>query len=91
MIESNVIKYGEAFNVPSPDAYERLLLDCILGDSTLFTRADEVERAWQIITPVLEGWKNGSGSFIEQYRSGTRGPKEADDFIRADGREWRPL
>lgn len=84
-------KYGEAFNVPSPDAYERLLLDCILGDSTLFTRADEVERAWQIITPVLESWKAGTGSFIEQYRAGTRGPKEADDFIRADGREWRPL
>ena len=84
-------KYGEAFNVPAPDAYERLLLDCMLGDSTLFTRSDEVETAWSIITPILEGWEHGSGSFIELYRAGTWGPKQADDFIRADGREWRVL
>jgi glucose-6-phosphate 1-dehydrogenase len=84
-------KYGEAFNVPAPDAYERLLLDCMLGDSTLFTRSDEVETAWSIITPVIEGWERGSGSFIELYRAGTWGPKQADDFIRADGREWRVL
>jgi glucose-6-phosphate 1-dehydrogenase len=84
-------KYGEAFNVPVPDAYERLLLDCMLGDSTLFTRSDEVETAWSIITPVLNKWQDGSGSFIELYRAGTWGPKQADDFIRADGREWRVL
>jgi glucose-6-phosphate 1-dehydrogenase len=84
-------KYGTAFNVPAPDAYERLILDCMLGDSTLFTRSDEVETAWSILTPLLQKWLDGSGSFIELYRTGTWGPKQADDFIRADGREWRVL
>lgn len=84
-------KYGESFNVPAPDAYERLLLDCMLGDSTLFTRSDEVETAWAILDPVLQKWERGTGSFIELYRAGTWGPKQADDFIRADGREWRVL
>ena len=84
-------KYGTAFNVPAPDAYERLILDCMLGDSTLFTRSDEVETAWSIITPVQQKWQDDSGSFMELYRAGTWGPKQADDFIRADGREWRVL
>jgi len=84
-------KYGESFNVPAPDAYERLLLDCLLGDPTLFTRADEVEAQWQIITPVIEQWEDGIGSSVDLYRAGTVGPKEADDFIKADGRRWRPL
>lgn len=84
-------KYGTEFEVPAPDAYERLLLDCMLGDSTLFTRSDEVDRAWSIIDPVLAKWKDGSGSFIELYRAGTWGPKQADDFMSADGRQWRVL
>ncbi len=84
-------KYGESFNVQAPDAYERLLLDCLLGDPTLFTRADEVEAQWQIITPVIEQWEDGIGSSVDLYRAGTVGPKEADDFIKADGRRWRPL
>jgi glucose-6-phosphate 1-dehydrogenase len=84
-------KYGEAFNVPAPDAYERLILDCMLGDSTLFTRSDEVEAAWSLITPVLQSWENGSGSFIELYRAGTWGPKQAEDFVQLDGRQWRIL
>jgi len=84
-------KYNDQFNVPAPDAYERLILDCMLGDSTLFTRADEVEAQWQIISPIIEYWNNGNGSFIETYRSGSSGPKAADDMMRADGRKWRPL
>jgi glucose-6-phosphate 1-dehydrogenase len=84
-------KYGEAFAVPAPDAYERLLLDCMLGDSTLFTRADEVESAWAVVDPVLDKWGLGDGSVIELYRADTWGPNRADDFIRADGRTWRVL
>ncbi|MDW8394814.1 MAG: glucose-6-phosphate dehydrogenase [Anaerolineae bacterium] len=84
-------KYGTSFKTPAPDAYERLLLDAMLGDSTLFTRNDEVEAAWSLITPVIERWQEGRGSFIELYRSGTWGPKAADDFIAADGRAWRVL
>ncbi|MGQ9814736.1 MAG: glucose-6-phosphate dehydrogenase, partial [Candidatus Roseilinea sp.] len=79
------------FNTPAPDAYERLLLDCMLGDSTLFTRSDEVEAAWGLITPVLDRWRNNPHDFIELYRAGTWGPKQADDFIEADGRKWRVL
>ena len=84
-------KYGETYNAPAPDAYERLILDCLLGDPTLFTRADEVEAQWQIITPVIEQWEDGTGSSVDLYRAGTVGPKDAEDFIKADGRRWRPL
>jgi glucose-6-phosphate 1-dehydrogenase len=82
-------EYGESFSVPAPDAYERLLLDCMLGDSTLFTRSDEVESSWSLITPMIERWQTNPNAFIELYRAGTWGPKQADDFIRADGRQWR--
>jgi glucose-6-phosphate 1-dehydrogenase len=81
--------YGSSFKVPAPDAYERLILDAMLGDSTLFTRSDEVEALWTLITPVTEAWESGGGSFIEQYRAGTWGPKEANDFMSADDRKWR--
>ncbi|MCS7011786.1 MAG: glucose-6-phosphate dehydrogenase [Anaerolineales bacterium] len=80
-----------ALQTPVPDAYERLLLDAMLGDSTLFTRHDEVEASWSVIMPVIERWQSGQGSFLEMYRAGTWGPKEADDFIAADGRSWRVL
>ncbi len=83
--------YGASFRTPAPDAYERLLLDAMLGDSTLFTRSDEVEASWALVTPVIERWQEGKGSFIELYRAGTWGPKSADDFIAADGRRWRVL
>jgi len=83
--------YGSSFKVPAPDAYERLILDAMLGESTLFTRSDEVEAQWTLTTPVIEQWDGGSGSFIEQYRAGTWGPKEADDFMAADNRAWRKL
>jgi glucose-6-phosphate 1-dehydrogenase len=83
--------YGQSFKVPAPDAYERLILDAMLGDSTLFTRSDEVEALWTLITPVTAAWESGGGSFIEQYRAGTWGPKEADDFMAMDGRKWRVI
>ncbi len=84
-------KYGNAFKSPAPEAYERLIVDAMLGDSTLFTRSDEVEAQWSLIKPVLNAWESGNGSFIELYRAGSWGPKEADDFMAADGRKWRKL
>jgi glucose-6-phosphate 1-dehydrogenase len=84
-------KYAEGFNVPAPDAYERLILDAIIGDSTLFTRADEVEAAWALITPITAQWARGGGDAIEQYRSGSAGPRDADAMLADDGRKWRPL
>lgn len=82
-------RYGSSFGVASPEAYERLLLDCLLGDSTLFTRRDEVEASWALITPILEGWKQGPRQHFPNYEAGTWGPAEADALIARDGRQWR--
>jgi glucose-6-phosphate 1-dehydrogenase len=87
--------YGHSFGNP-PDAYQRLLLDVVLGDSTLFTRRDEVELAWQRITQVLDGWQlqedqssNGSQPFrLPKYPAGTWGPKEADGLLEKEGQLW---
>ena len=83
-------RYGSYFGEAPPEAYERLIWDCILGDSTLFTRADEVEHSWRIMTPILETWAKTSEK-IPQYPSGSWGPKEADALIAQDGRAWRIL
>lgn len=87
--------YGHSFGEP-PDAYQRLLLDVVLGDSTLFTRRDEVELAWQRITQVLDGWrmqeelsKDGMNPFrLPHYPAGTWGPKEADNLLEKEGQHW---
>ncbi len=81
--------YGSSFGTQSPDAYERLLLDVLLGDSTLFTRADEVEASWAIITPILEAWQHMSPPNFPNYAAGTWGPKAGTELIQRDGRTWR--
>jgi len=83
--------YGAAFVNEAPSAYETLLLDALQGDATLFTRADEVEAAWEIMTGVLEGWKQMPSAGVPNYEAGTVGPAEADKLIESDGREWRRL
>jgi glucose-6-phosphate 1-dehydrogenase len=82
-------QYGTSFNVRSPEAYERLLLDAMLGDGTLFTRRDEVEAAWDIVTGILRGWARQKVDRLPEYEAGTWGPPEADAFIQMDGRSWR--
>ncbi len=82
-------RYGTSFGVELPAAYERLLLDCMLGDATLFTREDEVETAWGIVTPILEAWRARPIAELPAYEAGAWGPPEADAFIEADGRTWR--
>ncbi|MGI9539716.1 MAG: glucose-6-phosphate dehydrogenase [Miltoncostaeaceae bacterium] len=82
--------YGTTFLRESPDAYERLLLDCMLGDATLFARWDEVERAWEIYQGMLEAWENGDAPLVT-YPAGSWGPDEADRLIEADGRSWHRL
>lgn len=84
-----VFQYGSAFNIRSPEAYERLLLDAMLGDSTLFTRRDEVESAWQTMTQILDGWAQLPEDQIPQYEAGTWGPMESNAFVNRDGRTWR--
>ena len=83
--------YGSSFGRRTPEAYERLLLDAMLGDHTLFTRSDEVEAAWGLLTPVLETWDRDGGENVAIYEAGTWGPRVADDLIARDGRRWRRL
>jgi glucose-6-phosphate 1-dehydrogenase len=83
--------YGSAFNVDSPDAYETLILDALLGDASLFTRADEVEEAWSIITPIIEAWIDMPPPDFPNYPAGTWGPPEADELMARDGRRWRRI
>lgn len=84
-----VFQYGSAFNRQSPDAYERLLLDAMLGDNTLFTRRDEVEFAWKTVTQILEGWAQQRVRHLPTYEAGTWGPEEADALIAEHGAVWR--
>jgi len=81
--------YADAFGAESHPAYETLLLDCMIGDATLFTRTDEVEAAWRIVDPLLEHWAARADDAIPTYAAGTWGPPEADDFIAHDGHAWR--
>src|SRR5215217_1037360 len=83
--------YGSAFSVDSPDAYETLILDALLGDQSLFTRADEVEAAWSIVSPMHEAWLDSPAPEFPNYASGTWGPERADELVREDGRRWRRL
>jgi glucose-6-phosphate 1-dehydrogenase len=82
-------RYGSSFAVDSPDAYETLLIDAMIGDASLFTRADEVERAWQILQPVIDAWGSGEGGPLHFYAAGTWGPPAADELLERDGRTWR--
>ncbi|MBI1745917.1 MAG: glucose-6-phosphate dehydrogenase [Acidobacteria bacterium] len=84
-------RYWTSFGSEPPEAYERLLLDGLLGDSTLFARRDWVETAWALITPILEAWKRTSAPEFPNYEAGTWSPKQADEFIEKDGRRWRRL
>jgi glucose-6-phosphate 1-dehydrogenase len=73
-----------------PDAYERLLLDAIKGDASLFTRSDEIEMAWKLIDPIMRAWDDGNGApALGLYRRGSWGPSEAETFIARDQRVWR--
>jgi glucose-6-phosphate 1-dehydrogenase len=80
--------YGGAFRVGLPEAYERLILDCLLGDATLFTRADEVEEQWALVDAMVAPWRRDRPSF-PNYAAGSWGPPSADELLRRDGRSWR--
>ena len=80
--------YGGSFRVGLPEAYERLILDAMLGDATLFTRTDEVEEQWTVVDAIVERWQRDRPSF-PNYDAGTWGPDAADELLRRDGRSWR--
>jgi len=83
--------YAEAFGGEPPEAYERLLLDCLMGDATLFTRSDEVEEAWRLTQGIIDGWAAQDLRNLPVYEAGTQGLHGADDFIQDDGRQWRMI
>ena len=83
--------YGSAFEGQSPEAYERLLLDVVVGDASLFMRRDAVEASWEWVTGILEAWQESGARWLPEYAAGTWGPVEADKMIEAEGRRWRAL
>ena len=80
--------YADSFGTEPPEAYERLLLDAALGDSTLFTRSDEVEAAWTFLQPILDGCTECPADELPAYPAGSWGPREADELLETDGRKW---
>ena len=80
--------YQEVFQTPSPEAYETLLLDILQGDATLFMRADQIEAAWSVVTPVLDAWASKPPDDFPNYPAGSWGPEAADALLAADGRRW---
>jgi glucose-6-phosphate 1-dehydrogenase len=83
--------YADAFGKSSANGYERLLLDAMLGDATLFAHRDGVETTWALLTPVLEHWANTKPKGFPNYAAGTWGPEAADELLARDGRVWRTL
>ncbi len=84
-------RYGSVFGADPPEAYERLLLDAMLGDATLFIRADEVDYAWQLLTPMLQAWEHGPAPRFPNYEPGSWGPPQADKLFISPGSGWRRL
>lgn len=84
-------KYSDVFGRPSPEAYERLLLDVMAGDASRFMRRDAVEASWAWITDILDGWAQQGLRWLPEYQAGSWGPVEADRMIQNDGRAWRTL
>lgn len=84
-------RYGSSFGTSVPEAYERLLLDALVGDSSLFTRADEIELAWKLVTAILDGWEAQKATTIPTYAAGTWGPQEANALMHGLHHGWRRL
>jgi glucose-6-phosphate 1-dehydrogenase len=85
-------RYAEAFGVDEPPrAYAWLLLDAMQGDQTLFARADWIDRAWQVVDPVIDHWASQPVTDFPNYAAGSAGPTAADELMQRDGRRWRSL
>jgi glucose-6-phosphate 1-dehydrogenase len=84
-------KYKDWFKQAPAVGYETLIYDCLIGDTTLFQRADQVEAAWSVVEPVLEGWDNVTPRHFPNYVAGSEGPSAANDLLARDGRAWRAI
>jgi glucose-6-phosphate 1-dehydrogenase len=82
-------KYATTFGSNTPEAYERLVLDAMIGDGTLFIRGDETERSWQLCTPILEHWAERKRDGLDTYAAGSWGPKSAEQLLSHNGHAWR--
>ena len=82
--------YNELFETEPPEAYQRLLLDCMTGDQTLFTRQDAIETAWRLLSPIMQVWEN-DGHELCEYPAGDESFPAADNLIESDDRQWRQL
>jgi glucose-6-phosphate 1-dehydrogenase len=82
-------EYSEHFGMQTSTGYERLLHDCMVGDATLFQRADMVEAGWSVVSPLLDLWRALPPRSFPNYPAGSWGPKESDDLMARDGRQWR--
>jgi glucose-6-phosphate 1-dehydrogenase len=81
-------RFAETFDGDPPDAYQRLLIDALGGDASLFARADEVERAWLIVDPIIAAWEQTARPPLFEYEPGLWGPIESTSWMEAQGRQW---
>ncbi|MEX0330344.1 MAG: glucose-6-phosphate dehydrogenase [Puniceicoccaceae bacterium] len=84
-------RYATTFGSNTPEAYERLIVDAIVGDSTLFIRGDETEASWRLVTPVLESWKELGNSGMAEYPAGSWGPEASENLLETNGHQWRQI
>jgi glucose-6-phosphate 1-dehydrogenase len=82
-------RYVDYFKTEPKTGYETLLYDCMIGDNILFQRADSVEAGWQAVQPFLDAWRDAGPRGLVHYQAGSDGPKEAEDLLARDGRQWR--
>jgi glucose-6-phosphate 1-dehydrogenase len=83
--------YKDHFNAAPSTGYETLIYDCMIGDATLFQRADSIEAGWRVVQPALDAWANDGAGELPIYPAGSSGPSEADALLTRDGRRWRPI
>ena len=83
--------YVKSFEMSTRPAYERLLLDCLKGDLTLFARPDEVEAMWEVVDPIIGRWESVPAEDFPNYTAGSEGPGASAELMRADGRAWRRI
>ena len=83
--------YKDYFEVAPSTGYETLIYDCMIGDTTLFKRAEEIEAGWRIVQPLIDQWSEGTVDGPSPYSAGSQGPEEANELLARDGRSWRAL
>jgi len=83
--------YAKSFEMKTRPAYERLLLDCLKGDLTLFARSDEVEAMWEVVDPIMRRWESLPAKDFPNYEAGSAGPKASADLMKAGERAWRSI